>query len=169
MTATTGRTTVETMGGTEITINNQDTNRETKTTQTGMTIIKIEIGMTTTKTDTGSTTEGDQTNTNTTETNTKPKSSSNSQTKNVMEMMQMVRGFINLIKANPTTREQYKSNKLATRKYDNEVNESEIQSSSLEQVQEFFNEDSDIIFDALVAADYIDKIECTDGICQQQA
>ena len=29
-----------------------------------------------------------------------------------MEMMQTVRGFINLIKANPTTREQYKSNKL---------------------------------------------------------
>ena len=88
---------------------------------------------------------------------------------NVTEMMQTVRGFINLIKANPTTREQYKSNKLATRKYDNEVNESEIQSSSLEQVQEFFNEDSDVIFDALVAADYIDEIECMDGICQQQA
>ena len=32
-----------------------------------------------------------------------------------MEMMQTVRGFINLIKANPITREQYKSNKLATR------------------------------------------------------
>ena len=88
---------------------------------------------------------------------------------NVMEMMQTVRGFINLIKANPTTREQYKSNKLATHKYDNKVNKSEIQSSSLEQVQEFFNEDSDIIFNALVAADYLDEIECTDGICQQQA
>ena len=88
---------------------------------------------------------------------------------NVMEMMQTVRGFINLIKANPTTREHYKSNKLATCKYDNEVNESEIQSSSLEQVQEFFNEDLDVIFDALVAADYINEIECTDGICQQQA
>ena len=86
-----------------------------------------------------------------------------------MEMMQMVRGFIYLIKANPTTREQYKSNKLATRKYDNEFNKSEIQSSSLEQVQEFLNEDSDIIFDALVAADYIDEIGCTDSICQQQA
>ena len=86
-----------------------------------------------------------------------------------MEMMQMVRGFINLIKANPTTREQYKSNKLATCRYDNEVNESEIQSSSLEQVQQFFNEDSDVIFDALVAVDYIDEIECTDGTCQQQA
>ena len=82
-----------------------------------------------------------------------------------MEMMQTVRGFINLIKANPTTREHCKSNKLATHKYDNEVNESEIQSSSLEQVQEFFNED----LDALVAADYIDEIECTDSSCQQQA
>ena len=88
---------------------------------------------------------------------------------NVMEMMQLVRGFINLIKANPTTREQYKSNKLATRRYDNKVNESEIQSSSLEQVQQFFNEDSDVIFDALVAADFIDEIECTDVTCQQQA
>ena len=86
-----------------------------------------------------------------------------------MEMMQMVRGFINLIKDNPTTREQYKSNELATRRYDNKVNESEIQSSSLEQVQQFFNEDSDVIFKALVAADYIDEIECTDGTCQQQA
>ena len=81
MTATTGRTTAETMAGTEITNSNQDTNRETKTTQTGMTIIKIEIGTTITKTDTGLTTEGDQTNINTTETNTKLKSSSNSQTK----------------------------------------------------------------------------------------
>ena len=81
----------------------------------------------------------------------------------------MVRGFINLIKTNPTTREQYKSNKLAIRKYDKEVNESEIQSSSLEQVQQFFNEDLDVIFDALVAADYINEIECTDNICHQQA
>ena len=42
----------------------------------------------------------------------------------MMEMMQTVRGFIYVIKANPATREQYKSNKLATHKYDNEVNES---------------------------------------------
>ena len=42
----------------------------------------------------------------------------------MIEMIQMVRGFINLIKANPTTRDQYKSNKLAVRKeYYNEVNE----------------------------------------------
>ena len=81
MTATIGRTTAETTAGTEITNNNQATNRETKTTQTGMTIIKIETGTTTTKTDTGLTTEGGQTNTNTTKTNTKLKSSSNSQIK----------------------------------------------------------------------------------------
>ena len=64
--------TAETTAETEITNNNKDTNREIRTTQTGMTITKIE---------TGSTTEGDQTNINTTENNTKPKSSSNSQTK----------------------------------------------------------------------------------------
>ena len=87
----------------------------------------------------------------------------------MMEMMQTVRGFINLIKANPMTREQYKTNKLATRKYDNEVNESEIQSSSLDQVQQFFNEDTDLVFDALVAVDYIDEIDCADGNRQPQA
>ena len=81
MTATTDRTTTETMAETEITNNNQDMNREIRTTQTGMTIIKIEIGMTIIKIETGSTAEGDQTNINTTETNTKHKSSSNSQTK----------------------------------------------------------------------------------------
>ena len=88
---------------------------------------------------------------------------------NMMEMMQTVRGFINLIKENSTTREHYKSNELASHKYDNEVNKSEIQSSSLDHVQQFFNEDTDLIFDALVAADYIDKIDGMDGICQPQA
>ena len=88
---------------------------------------------------------------------------------NMIEMMQTVRGFINLIKANHTTREQYKSDKLATHKYDNDVNKSEIHSSSLDQVQQFFNEDADLVFDALVAADYINEIDCAEGICQQQA
>ena len=88
---------------------------------------------------------------------------------NMMEMMQTVRGFINLIKANPTTRDHYKTNKLANRKYDNEVNESEIKTSNLDQVQQFFNEDADVVFDALVAADYIDEIDCTDGTRQPSA
>ena len=88
----------------------------------------------------------------------------------MIEMMQMVRGFINLIKANPTTRDQYKSNKLAVHKeYDNEVNESEIHSSNLDQVQQLVNKDTDLVFYALVAADYIDEIDCADGIRQQQA
>ena len=87
----------------------------------------------------------------------------------MMETMHMVKGFINLIKANSTTRDQYKSNKLETRKYDKEVNELEIHSSSLDQVQQLINEDTDLVFDALVAVDYIDKIDCTDGIHQQQA
>ena len=89
---------------------------------------------------------------------------------NMIKMMQTVRGFINLIKANPTTRDQYKSNKLAAHKeYDNEVNESEIHSSSLDQVQQLINEDTDLVFDALVAVDYIDEVDCMDGICQEQA
>ena len=86
-----------------------------------------------------------------------------------MEMMQTVRGFINLIKANPTTRDHYKTNKLANRKYDNEVNESEIKTSNLDQVQQFFNEDADIVFDTLVAVDYINEIDYMDGIRQPSA
>ena len=82
----------------------------------------------------------------------------------------MVRSFINFIKANPLSREQYKSNKLATHKeYNNEVKELEIYSSNLDQVQQLINEDKDIVFDALVAADYIDEIECMDDNSQQQA
>ena len=72
MMAITDRTTTETMAETETTNNNQGMNREIRTTQIGMIIIRIE---------TGSTTEGDQTNINTTGTNPKPKSSLNSQTK----------------------------------------------------------------------------------------
>ena len=86
-----------------------------------------------------------------------------------MEMMQTVRGFINLIKANPTTKKRYKTNKLANHKYNNEVNKSVIKSSNLDQVQQFFNEDADIVFDALVAADYIDEINCIDSVCQPSA
>ena len=81
MTATRDRATTKTTAETEITNNNQGMNREIRTTQTGMTITKIEVGMTIIRIETGSTTEGDQTNINTTGTNTKPKSSSNSQTK----------------------------------------------------------------------------------------
>ena len=69
---------------------------------------------------------------------------------NLLEMMQ--------------TRDQFKTNKLTTHKeYNNKVNESDIDSSSLDQVQQLTNEDTDLVFNALVAADYIDKIECADG------
>ena len=81
MMGTTDRTTTETVVETEATSNNQGTNREIRTTQTGMTTAKIEISMTIIMIETGSTTEEDQTNTNTTGTNTKCKSSLNSQTK----------------------------------------------------------------------------------------
>ena len=89
---------------------------------------------------------------------------------NMLEMLQMVRSFINFMKTNPTTREQFKANKLTTRKeYNNEINKSEINSCNLDQVQQLINEDKDIVFDALVAADYIDEIECTDGTSHKQA
>ena len=89
---------------------------------------------------------------------------------NMLEMMHTVRGFINFIKANPSNREQCKSNKLATcKEYNNKVNESEIHSSSLDQVQQLINEDKDIVFNTLVVADYIDEVECTDSNSQQQA
>ena len=58
----------------------------------------------------------------------------------LLEMMRMVRGFINFMKSNPTTRNQFKSNKLAIcKEYNNKVNESEIHSSSLNQVQQLIN------------------------------
>ena len=49
------------------------------------------------------------------------------------------------------------------------MNESEIHTSSLEEVQQLINKDTDLVFDALVAADYIDEIDCTDGNSQQIA
>ena len=90
----------------------------------------------------------------------------------MIEMMQTVRGFINLIKANPTTRDQYKSNKLAAHKeYDNEVNESEIPLKQFRSGTTTTSMTDTLIavFDTLVAADYINEIDCADGICQQQA
>ena len=84
--------------------------------------------------------------------------------------MKTVRNFIDCMKANPTTREQFKTNKLTTHKeYNNEINESEINTGNLDQVQQLINEDKDIVFDTLVAADYIDEVNCTDGSSHQQA
>ena len=49
-----------------------------------------------------------------------------------MELMQIVRKFITFMKANPRSREYFKVNKLPNRNFSNEVNESEIYSSSLD-------------------------------------
>ena len=65
------------------------------------------------------------------------------------------------MKSCPGSREQFKLNKIAQRNFHNEVNESEIHTSSLEQVQQLINEDTDLVFDALV--DYIDEIKCMDN------
>ena len=62
------------------------------------------------------------------------------------------------MKGNQTQRQFFKTNKLVPRRFNTEVNESEIQSSNLEQIQQAVNEDPDLVFDALVAMDYIDEI-----------
>ena len=85
-------------------------------------------------------------------------------------MSEMLKNFIDFMKANPATREQFKTNKLTTcKEYNNKINESKINACNLDQVQQLVNEDKDIVFDALVAADYIDEVDCTDGPNHQQA
>ena len=88
---------------------------------------------------------------------------------NPLELMQTVRNFINFMKAHPSSREQFKTNKISPHNFNNEVNESEIHASSLQQVQQLINEDTDLVFNTLVAADYIDKSKCTDGSSQHNA
>ena len=83
--------------------------------------------------------------------------------------MKTVRNFINLMKINPSIRDQFETNKITHHNFHNEVNESDIHASSLEQVQQVINEDTDLVFDALVATDYINEIECSDGNSQQIA
>ena len=51
-----------------------------------------------------------------------------------------------------------KMNKIVPRTT-GDVNENKIHTSSLEQVQKLVNEDSDLIYDALVTADYINELE----------
>ena len=55
------------------------------------------------------------------------------------------------------------------KEYNNEINESKINACNLDQVQQLINEDKDIVFDALVAADYIDEVDCTNRPSHQQA
>ena len=86
-----------------------------------------------------------------------------------MELMQTVRNFITFMKANPTSREHFKINKLPNRNFSNEVNESEIYSSSLDQGQQVVYENTDLVFDALVATDYIDEVKCMEGNNQQHS
>ena len=73
------------------------------------------------------------------------------------------------MKINPSSREQFKTNKISPHSFNTEVNESEIHASSLEQVQQLINEDTDLVFDALVAADYIDEIDCLDSTSSSSA
>ena len=73
------------------------------------------------------------------------------------------------MKGNPAQRQFFKTNKIAPRRFNTEVNESEIQSSNLEQIQQAVNEDHDLVFDALVAADYIDEVNTSGDDGQHSA
>ena len=73
------------------------------------------------------------------------------------------------MKGNPAQRQFFKTNKLVPCRFNAEVNESEIQSSSLEQIQQAVDEDADLVFDALVAADYIDEINISGNEGSQTA
>ena len=86
-----------------------------------------------------------------------------------LELLQTVRHFINFMKTCPVSREQFKTNKLSRRNFHYEVNESEIHTSSLEEVNQLISEDTDLFFNALVAANYIDEIDCSDENSQQMA
>ena len=73
------------------------------------------------------------------------------------------------MKTHPSSRELFKTNNILLCNFNNEVNKSQIHASSLEQVQQQINEDADLVFDTLVAANYINEIKCTDGSSQQIA
>ena len=73
------------------------------------------------------------------------------------------------MKGNPAQRQFFKTNKLVPHRFNTEVNESEIQSSSLEQIQQAVDEDPDLVFDVLVAADYIDEINTSSSNGNQTA
>ena len=88
---------------------------------------------------------------------------------NPWDVIHTVRNFINYMKGNPAQRQFFKTNKIVPRRFNTEVNESEIQSSNLEQIQQAVNEDQDLVFDALVAADYIDEINTSCNDSQQSA
>ena len=65
---------------------------------------------------------------------------------NPWDVIHMVRNFISYMKGNPAQRQFFKSNKLVPRRFNTEVNKSEIQSSNLEQIQQAVNKDPDLVF-----------------------
>ena len=88
---------------------------------------------------------------------------------NPWDIIHTVRNFINYMKGNPAQRQFFKTNKIAPRRFNTEVNESEIQSSNLEQIQQAVNEDQDLVFDTLVAANYINEVNTSSDDGQHSA
>ena len=75
-----------------------------------------------------------------------------------MEMLDTLRNFINHMKRYLNSRPSLKTNKISPR-LTKEVNESDINTVSLEQVQKLVNKVTDLVYDALMAADYTDEVE----------
>ena len=55
-----------------------------------------------------------------------------------------------------------KTNKIALRKTNN-VKKGDIHTGSLEQIQTLVNEDTNLVYNALIVADYIDELEAQEG------
>ena len=60
-----------------------------------------------------------------------------------------------------------KMSKIAPRKT-GDVNDNEIHTGSLKQVQKLVNKDLDLVFDTLIVADYINEVEVQED-CQSSA
>ena len=88
---------------------------------------------------------------------------------NPWDVIHTVRNFINYMKGNPAQRQFFKTNKIVPHRFNTEVNEYEIQLSNLEQIQQAVNEDQDLVFDALVAADYINEVNTSSNDGQHSA
>ena len=139
------------------------------TTHSRTNLIDIKEMGTTTTTVTNSRHEGSPQNSTTAKSTPKAQVIFKYTDQNPWDVIHTVRNFINYMKGNPAQRQFFKTNKIVSRRFNTEVNESEIQSSNLEQIQQAVNEDQDLVFDALVAADYINEVNTSGNDGQHSA
>ena len=73
------------------------------------------------------------------------------------DMMGNIRRTVDFIKSGNQAREAAKKFPKFTNRAIEEVSEDAIETTSIEHIQHILNEDVDLIFDALVIADYIEE------------